>query len=219
MKIISDIIVSLLVVAAAVTSTHAAKNSSFKTKGQSASVYATSCSDCGCSSLSIDASESSSRQGSTTFTTNNVNVYISTYDFCTEESSYGSGSTTFSGFPNNWVKKGGSAVTLNLGTLDVCSFDYYGGATVDCQSVSGSVTVTPTSDYTSTSTCRGTDSYNSPFFKGKTIYNSSGRTASAKATLNVSIDGVPTSFNDFEVSANVFDSKSKVIDKTVTVPY
>lgn len=210
-------IVSLLVVAAAISSTHAAKSSSSKTKGVSASVYANSCSECGCTTLNFDASESSTRQGSDTFTTNNVNVYASSYDYCTGVSSYGYAFTTFGGFPDNWVKKNGPSFTLDLGVLDLCSFDYYGGT--DCLSLSGSVIITPTSDYTSTSTCRGTDTYNSPFLQGKTIYNNSSRSSAAKATINISIDGVPASFNDFDVSASINDSKSKTVDKTVTVPY
>jgi hypothetical protein len=212
-------IVSFLVVAHSVLSSQAAKTSSSKTRGQSAQVYATFCTEgCGCSTLSIGASEKSTRQKSTSITSNNIDVYMSTNDYCTNKFFSGSGYTTFGGFPNNWVKKGGSPFTLKLGVLDVCSFDG-GGSVVKCQSVSGSVTITPTSDYTSTSNCRGMDSYNSPFLKSTTVYNSSYRRASATATLNLSIDGVPMSFKDFEVNASVTDSKTKVVDKTVTVPF
>jgi hypothetical protein len=211
-------VVSFLVVAASVLSSQAAKTLTSKSKGQSAYVRATSCSpNCGCSTLSIEASESSTRQKSTSFTSNNIDVYISTNDYCTGKFFSGIGYTTFGGFPNNWVKKGGSPFTLKLGVLDVCSFDG-GGSIVKCQSVSGSVTITPNSDYTFTSNCRSTDSYSSPFFKSTTVYNSI-RTATATATLNLSIDGVPTSFKDFDLDAGVKDSKTKEAVKSVTVPF
>jgi hypothetical protein len=219
MKTISTI-VSFLVVAASVLSAQADKTSIYKTKGQSAYVLAFSCSTCACTSLTIDASESSTREGSTTFTSNNINVYFATYDQCGDGSSYGAGSTTFSGFPTNWVKKLGKPFTLNLGVVKVCSFDN-GGVPAGCQSVSGSVTITPTSDYiaTSTTTCRSTSSNNNPYFQSTNVYNFSSRTASAKATLNVSINGAPISFKDFEVSARIDDSKQKDAVKTVTVPF
>jgi hypothetical protein len=216
MKTISAI-VSFLVVAASVLSSQAAKTLIYKTKGQSALVDVFSCSsDCACSLLSIDAGESSTREGSTTFISNNINVFIATFNLCTgEEFFFGRGSTTFGGFPANWVKKGGSPVTLNLGAVNVCSFDNGGGPS-ECQSVSGSVTITPTSEYSFTENCRGKLSQNYPFFKRTVIYNYSNRDATATATLNVSINGVPTSFKDSEVDATIFDSKGHAVDKTFT---
>lgn len=208
-------IVSFLVVAASVLSAQAAKTTIYTTKDQTAFVMAHSLPISNCLSLAIyiDASESSTRNGGTTFTPNKIHFGISAYDSCTKENLIGSVYTTFGGFPSNWVKKLGKPLTLNLGTVNACNYQ-----STRCLPASGSVTITPSSDYSEISTCRGTDTYNSPYLLGTIKNSATSRSATAKATINITFDGLPVSFNDFTVVANIQDSKSKIIDKSITVP-
>jgi hypothetical protein len=208
-------IVSFLVVAASVLSSQAVKTTVYTTKDQITSVYATSLPVTNCLSLSLylDATTSSTRNGGTTFTPNKVHSGVSAYDSCTKENLIGEGYTSFGGFPSNWVKKVGKPLTLNLGTINACNYQ-----STRCLPLSGSLTITPTSDYSEISTCGGKDIYNLPHLLGTIKNSATTRGATAKATINVSFDGLPVSFNDFAVIATIQDSKSKIIDKSVTVP-
>jgi hypothetical protein len=182
MKTISAI-VSFLVIAASVLSAQAAKTTTSTSMGQWTSVSAASLPVTNCLSFTIyvDASESSTRDGGTTYYPNRVQTVISAYDSCTNENFSGIGYTTFEGFPSNWVKKFGKPLTLNLGTVNACHYP-----SNRCLPLSGSVTITPTSDYSTISTCRGTETYNSPHLVGTIKTSDTIRFATAKATINVS---------------------------------